>query len=488
MSPMSIKIYNSLTRQKETFEPLESGKVKMYVCGPTVWSTIHIGNARTFLFFDVVRRYLKSQGYDVRFVENFTDVDDKLIRKAQELNWTVPQVAEHYIEAFRQDTAALGIRPADVHPRVTEHIPDIIRFIERLIERGAAYAADGDVYYRVSSFSDYGKLSQQSIDDLLVGARVEVGEKKENPLDFALWKKAKPGEIAWDSPWGEGRPGWHIECSAMAMRYLGETLDIHAGGSDLRFPHHENEIAQSEALTGRPFARYWMHTGHVTVENEKMSKSLGNVLDVRDLLKRIRPEVVRFWMLSTHYRNPVQYGEALLEQAARGWERIETTWRNLAFRLSQAENVGATAQDAGPDAAATAPDDGRARETIATLMRRFEQEMADDFNTANALAVVFDGVKELNRYLEQPDVTPSLLNAWKQLFVAWDDVLGILPFAPAAADDEEEIRALIARRQEARKKKDWATSDRIRDELLKRGIVVEDTPQGVRWYRKKTHE
>lgn len=483
---MSIKIYNSLTRQKERFEPLERGKVKMYVCGPTVWSTIHIGNARTFLFFDVVRRYLEHRGYDVVFVENYTDVDDKLIRKARELNWTVPQVADHYIEAFRQDTAALGIRPADIHPRVTEHIPDIVRFIEQLIDRGVAYAVDGDVYYRVSAFPDYGKLSQQSIEDLMAGARVEVGEKKENPLDFALWKKAKPGEIAWDSPWGEGRPGWHIECSAMAIRYLGETLDIHAGGSDLRFPHHENEIAQSEALTGRPFARYWMHTGHVTVENEKMSKSLGNVLDVRDLLQRVRPEVVRFWMLSTYYRNPVQYSEALLEQAARGWERIETVWRNLGFRLdrahwSAAPAEGAAAIEASEDGARIQP---RVWETIQALKTRFDREMSDDFNTADALAVVFDGVKELNRYLEQPDVVPALLAAWKQLFIDWDDVLGILPFAAAPADEDEEIRALIEERQKARARKDWATSDRIRDELNRRGIVVEDTPQGVRWYRK----
>lgn len=485
---MSIKIYNTLTRQKEPFEPLEDKKVKMYVCGPTVWSTIHIGNARTFLFFDVVRRYLQARGYEVRFVENFTDVDDKLIRKAQQLNWTVPQVAEHYIEAFRQDTAALGIRPADIHPRVTEHIPDIIRFIEQLMERGVAYAVDGNVYFRVSAFPNYGRLSRHSMDDLVAGARVEVDEKKENPLDFALWKKAKPGEIAWDSPWGEGRPGWHIECSAMAIRYLGETLDIHAGGSDLRFPHHENEIAQSEALTGRPFARYWMHTAHVTVENEKMSKSLGNVLDVRDLLQRVRPEVVRFWMLSTHYRTPMQYSEAVLEQAARGWERIETMWRNLEFRMSQMENAEGVAKSSDRSAADSSGASGeqpRVWETIQDLKARFDREMADDFNTADALAVVFEAVKELNRYLEQPDVSRPLLEEWKRLFTDWDDVLGLLPFAAPAADDDEEIRALIEEREKARAKKDWATSDRIREELQKRGIVVQDTPQGVRWYRKK---
>ncbi|MFO7263046.1 MAG: cysteine--tRNA ligase [Bacillaceae bacterium G1] len=485
---MSIKIYNTLTRQKEPFEPLEDKKVKMYVCGPTVWSTIHIGNARTFLFFDVVRRYLQARGYEVRFVENFTDVDDKLIRKAQQLNWTVPQVAEHYIEAFRQDTAALGIRPADIHPRVTEHIPDIIRFIEQLMERGVAYAVDGNVYFRVSAFPNYGRLSRHSMDDLVAGARVEVDEKKENPLDFALWKKAKPGEIAWDSPWGEGRPGWHIECSAMAIRYLGETLDIHAGGSDLRFPHHENEIAQSEALTGRPFARYWMHTAHVTVENEKMSKSLGNVLDVRDLLQRVRPEVVRFWMLSTHYRTPMQYSEAVLEQAARGWERIETMWRNLEFRMSQMENAEGVAKSGDRSAADSSGASGeqpRVWETIQDLKARFDREMADDFNTADALAVVFEAVKELNRYLEQPDVSRPLLEEWKRLFTDWDDVLGLLPFAAPAADDDEEIRALIEEREKARAKKDWATSDRIREELQKRGIVVQDTPQGVRWYRKK---
>ena len=475
---MSIKIYNTLTRQKEDFKTLEPGKVKMYVCGPTVWSTIHIGNARTFLFFDVVRRYLTVKGYEVLFVENFTDVDDKLIRKAHELGWTVPQVADHYIEAFKRDTAALGIQPADVHPRVTDHMAEIIQFIEKLVDRGVAYVADGDVYYRVSSFPGYGKLSHQSIEDLLAGARVEIGEKKENPLDFALWKQARPGEIAWESPWGPGRPGWHIECSAMAMRYLGETLDIHAGGSDLRFPHHENEIAQSEALTGKPFARYWMHTGHVTVEQEKMSKSLGNVLDVRDLLRRVRPEVVRFWMLSTYYRNPVQYSEVLLEQAASGWERIQTTLRNLGFRLSQGSDV--------TDAVA-----GEQREAhpsildvIRELEERFDREMADDFNTADALAVVFDAVKELNRYLEQRDAATPALEAWKRLFTRWDDILGIFSFEEQAADEDQEIEALIAERQAARARKDWATSDRIRAELQARGIVVEDTPQGVRWYRK----
>lgn len=472
---MSIRIYNSLTRQKEVFQTLEPGKVRMYVCGPTVWSTIHIGNARTFLFFDVVRRYLTAKGYDVTYVENFTDVDDKLIRKAQELGWTVQQVADHYIEAFKQDTKALGIRPADVHPRVTEHMEEIIRFIEKLVARGVAYEADGDVYYRVGSFPDYGKLSHQSIDDLLAGARVEIGEKKENPLDFALWKKARPGEAAWDSPWGSGRPGWHIECSAMAMHYLGETLDIHAGGSDLRFPHHENEIAQSEALTGKPFARYWMHTGHVTVEQQKMSKSLGNVLDVRDLLQRVRPEVVRFWMLSTYYRNPVQYSDDLLAQAAGGWERIQTTLRNLDFRLSQG-----AAPAAGGQNDANHPHFAVIRE----LEERFDREMADDFNTADALAVVFDAVKELNRYLEQRSVETPVLLAWKELFSRWDEILGLFPFELQAARDDQEIEALIAERQAARARKDWATSDRIRAELLARGIVVEDTPQGVRWYRK----
>ncbi len=475
---MSIKIYNTLTRQKEDFKTLEPGKVKMYVCGPTVWSAIHIGNARTFLFFDVVRRYLTVKGYQVLFVENFTDVDDKLIRKARELGWTVPQVADHYIEAFKRDTAALDIQPADVHPRVTEHMAEIIQFIEKLVERGVAYVADGDVYYRVSSFPGYGKLSHQSIEDLLAGARVEIGEKKENPLDFALWKQARPGEIAWESPWGPGRPGWHIECSAMAMRYLGETLDIHAGGSDLRFPHHENEIAQSEALTGKPFARYWMHTGHVTVEQEKMSKSLGNVLDVRDLLQRVRPEVVRFWMLSTYYRNPVQYSEALLEQAASGWERIQTTLRNLDFRLSQGSDV--------TDAAAGEPHEAHPSilDVIRELEERFDREMADDFNTADALAVVFDAVKELNRYLEQRDVAAPVLEAWKLLFTHWNDIMGIFSFEKQLADEDQEIEALIAARQAARARKDWATSDRIRAQLQARGIVVEDTPQGVRWYKK----
>lgn len=468
---MSISIYNTMTRQKEKFEPLHPGKVTMYVCGPTVWSYIHIGNARTFLFFDVVRRYLQFRGYEVIYVENFTDVDDKLIRKAQELGWSVPQVAEHFIQAYQEDTGKLGIQPADVHPRVTEHMEEIIDFIRRLVDKGHAYEADGDVYFRVKSFSDYGRLSQQSIEDLRSGARVEVDEAKEDPLDFALWKKAKPGEIAWDSPWGRGRPGWHIECSAMSMKYLGETLDIHAGGVDLTFPHHENERAQSESLTGKPFARYWMHTGHLTVEDEKMSKSLGNVTNLRQLLQDFRPEVIRLFMLSTYYRHPIQFSVEALKQATAGMERIETTLRNIRHYL---ESAPADQADGQPNR--------HMGEQLESLRERFFSSMDDDFHTANAIAVVFDTVREANRFLAASAGSKSDWQRWLEELSTWCEILGILP----QQDDlllDEEIEEWIRQRQEARARKDWETSDRIREMLMEKGILLEDTPQGVRWRR-----
>ncbi len=330
---MAIKLYNTLTRQKETFVPLEENKVKMYVCGPTVYNYIHIGNARPAIVFDTVRRYLEFRGYDVEYVSNFTDVDDKLIKAAKELGEDVPTIANRFIDAYFEDTSALGCKHADVHPRVTENMDIIIEFIDELVKKGYAYESEGDVYYRTRKFEGYGKLSHQSIDELQSGARIEVGEKKEDPLDFTLWKATKDGEIAWDSPWGQGRPGWHIECSAMARKYLGDTIDIHAGGQDLAFPHHENEIAQSEALTGKSFAKYWLHNGYINIDNEKMSKSLGNFVLVHDIIKKHDPSLLRFFILSVHYRHPINYNEEILENTRKGFERLQTAYGNLTHRL-----------------------------------------------------------------------------------------------------------------------------------------------------------
>ena len=336
---MSIQIYNTLTRKKEAFVPIEEGKVKMYVCGPTVYNYIHIGNARPVIVFDTVRKYLEYRGYDVKFVSNFTDVDDKIIKAANELGEDVSELTERFINAYFEDVTALGCNEADVHPRVTDHMEDIIEFIQVLVEKGYAYESQGDVYYRTTKFDGYGKLSHQSIDELIVGARIEAGEKKEDSLDFALWKAAKENEISWESPWGAGRPGWHIECSVMAREHLGDTIDIHAGGQDLTFPHHENEIAQSEAMTGKQFASYWMHNGYINIDNEKMSKSLGNFVLVNDIRKQIDPKVLRFFMLSVHYRHPINFSQELVENAENGLDRILTAYNNLKHRLESSANL-----------------------------------------------------------------------------------------------------------------------------------------------------
>lgn len=466
---MSVQLYNTLTRKKEPLETVHPGKVNMYVCGPTVYNYIHIGNARVFVFFDVVRRYLQYKGYDVKYVQNFTDVDDKLIRTANEEGTTVPEVADRYIRAYFEDMDALGVRRADVHPRATEHIQDMIEAIRELVDKGWAYERGGDVYYRALKKDDYGKLSHQSIADLKAGSRIEVNERKENPLDFALWKKAKPGEIKWESPWGEGRPGWHIECSVMSRKYLGETLDIHAGGKDLCFPHHENEIAQSEALTGKPFARYWMHNEFINMGGEKMSKSLGNIVTVHDLRKRYPARVIRYFLISAHYRNPIQFSEEVMNQLQNGLERINNAWFNLQHRMN---------------AALDGPVDSAVTDQLKELTLQFEAAMDDDMNTANALSVLFEAVKLVNETTARPVVSRGTLEALKDWMITFGgEILGLIELKGEDTLDRE-IEALIEERQQARKRRDFARADAIRDQLAGMGILLEDTPQGVRWRRK----
>lgn len=466
---MTIKLYNTLTRQKEIFTPLEENKVKMYVCGPTVYNYIHIGNARPAIVFDTVRRYLEYRGYDVQYVSNFTDVDDKLIKAANELGEEVPTIADRFIKAYFEDTEALGCKKADVHPRVTENMDTIIEFIEMLIDKGFAYEADGDVYYKTRKFDGYGKLSHQSIDELRSGARIGVGEKKDDPLDFTLWKEAKDGEISWDSPWGKGRPGWHIECSAMARKYLGDTIDIHAGGQDLSFPHHENEIAQSEAATGKEFAKYWLHNGYINIDNEKMSKSLGNFVLVHDILKEIEPSLLRFFMLTVQYRHPINYNQELLEDTKRGLERIQTAYENVQHRLEHSTNL--------------ATRDEQWEDKIAELHQSFVTEMDDDFNTANAISVLFELSKQANLYLAEENTSEAVLEAFIKEF---ETITGVLGVELAGKDEElldEEIEQLLEERIQARKDRNFQRADEIRDELKSRNIILEDTSQGTRWKR-----
>ncbi|MFC0212842.1 cysteine--tRNA ligase [Paenibacillus chartarius] len=465
---MTLKVYNTLTRQEEVFEPLVPGKVSMYVCGPTVYNYIHIGNARPAIFFDVVRRHMRAIGYDVKYVVNFTDVDDKMIRKAEEMKLTVPELAEMFIAAYREDTAALNIEPATINPRVTENIPEIIAFIDGLVKDGYAYESGGDVYYRTTKFDEYGKLSHQNMAELQHGIRIEVDARKEHPQDFVLWKAAKPGEISWASPWGEGRPGWHIECSAMVRKYLGESIDIHGGGQDLAFPHHECEIAQTEALTGKPMARYWLHNAFLNIDNEKMSKSLGNGILVRDIVKLVKPQAFRFFMLSAHYRNPLNYSDESIQAATNSLERIHNCIANLKHRQ------GASSQG-GVDEAVAA--------RIEEIHQTFVDKMNDDFNTPDAITAMFELVSEANLYLQQERVTTATVEALLAGFARMDAVLGLLPAAEEGLLDEE-VERLIAERVEARKAKNWARADEIRDELTKQGILLEDTPQGLRWRRK----
>ncbi|WP_428910368.1 cysteine--tRNA ligase [Niallia sp. Krafla_26] len=464
---MTIQIYNTLTRKKEDFIPLEEGKVKMYVCGPTVYNYIHIGNARPAIVFDTVRRYFQYRGYDVRFISNFTDVDDKLIRVANELGTDVPAIADRFIEAYFEDVSALGCQKADVHPRVTDNMDIIIDFIKVLIEKGYAYESEGDVYFHTRRFEGYGKLSHQSIDELRIGARIAVGEKKKDSLDFALWKGAKEGEIYWESPWGQGRPGWHIECSAMAKKYLGETIDIHAGGQDLAFPHHENEIAQSEALTGKPFARYWMHNGYINIDNEKMSKSLGNFVLVHDILKEVDPQVLRLFMLSVHYRHPINYSAELLENTKAGLERIKTSYQNLNHRKEASTDLTENNQEWLKD--------------IDGLRDSFIKVMDDDFNTANAISVLFEASTLANRYLLEKNTSVEIIDSFLSLFDELLNVLGLQIKEEELLD--EEIEELIQKRIQARKDRNFQLADEIRDQLKDLNIILEDTPQGTRWKR-----
>lgn len=464
-----IKIYNTLTRQKETFKPIEAGKVKMYVCGPTVYNYIHIGNARSSIAFDTIRRYFEYRGYEVNYVSNFTDVDDKIIKAAKEMQITAPEVAQRFIDAFKADTHALNIKEATLNPRVMDHIEDIIDFVQVLVDKGYAYESNGDVYYRTRKFKDYGKLSDQSIDELEIGASQRTGSEqaqKEDPLDFALWKKAKEGEISWDSPWGQGRPGWHIECSVMATKHLGDTIDIHGGGQDLEFPHHENEIAQSEAKTGHPFANYWMHNGFVTVgeTQEKMSKSLGNFVTVHEIIQEIDPQVLRFFMATTQYRRPICYSEKTLQEAENNLQKLKTALENAQFRLDNAKDELAN--------------DAIHLDELAKLEDQFVAEMDDDFNAANGITVAYELAKWLNVYVNNEEVSKPVLQQAIQQLQGWLAVFGI-EFSQELLDDE--IEKLIEERNQARKERNFARSDEIRDLLKAQGIILEDTAQGTRW-------
>lgn len=467
---MTLQVYNTMQRNKEVFVPQEPGKVKMYVCGPTVYDYIHIGNARPIIVFDMVRSYLEYSGYEVNYVTNFTDVDDKLIRKAEELGTDVPTVANRFINAYHEDIAGLGIPAATLNPRVTESMDLIIEFIHELVERDYAYENGGDVFYRTEKFKDYGKLSGQNLEQLQFGIRIGVDERKERPEDFVLWKAAKPGEIYWSSPWGNGRPGWHIECSAMARHYLGDTLDIHGGGQDLQFPHHECECAQSEALTGQPLSRYWMHNGYIRINNEKMSKSLGNGILVKDLRAQYKKEAIRYFMLSTHYRNPLNFNEETMNQAEKSVERIANAVANVTHRLKTA-----------------LPGDGQVGQELESRLQQiqaqFREKMDDDFNTPDAITALFDWVSEANQTLQREVVSTAELTALLETFKGMNGVLRLYDATSSELLDEE-VEQLIAERVEARKSKNWSRADEIRDLLAEQGILLEDTAQGMRWRRR----
>ena len=461
-----MQIYNSLTRKKEEFKPIHEGKAGIYACGPTVYNYFHIGNARPFITFDVLRRQLEREGYEVTFVQNFTDIDDKMIRRANEEGITVKELADRFIAEYYVDAKALGIRPATVHPKATEHIGEIIQLITRLIDNGHAYATpSGDVYYRVSAFPGYGKLSGQNMEDREMGAseRLNVETDKEAPEDFALWKAQKPGEPAWDSPWGKGRPGWHIECSAMSMKYLGETFDIHCGGKDLLFPHHENEIAQSEGATGKKYVNYWMHNGFINVDNQKMSKSLNNFFTVRDIAKEYDLEAVRLFMLSAHYRSPINFSREQIEAANASLNRLYTARNSLRFQIENGEDRPLNTEEEA------------FVERLKTYEKRFDDAMDDDMNTADALGAIFELVKDANVTVRE-GVSRKAAKAALDSLEAICDVLGLL----SKKEDElpEEIAALVSERAEARKNKDWARSDELRNQIVSAGYILEDTKQG----------
>jgi len=466
-----MKIYNTLTRQKEEFVPVHPGKVGMYVCGPTVYNYIHIGNARPMIIFDTVRRYFEYKGYEVNYVSNFTDVDDKIIKKANEEGVTATEIAERYIKECKQDMEALNIKPATHQPRATEEISGMIKMIQTLIEKGHAYEVDGTVYFKTRSFKDYGKLSKKNIDDLEAGHReikVTGEEGKKDPLDFVLWKPKKEGEIAWDSPWGEGRPGWHIECSEMSKKYIGDTIDIHAGGEDLIFPHHENEIAQSEACNDEKFANYWMHNGFLNINNKKMSKSAGNFFTVREIGEKYPLQVIRFFMLSAHYRTPLNFSDTLVESAKTGLDRILTAI-DLCREMAAKEETGSLS-DAEKEHFAK----------VEALVKKFEDAMEDDFNTADAVSAIFEIVRESNSTVKDFSADYA-----KKVLKVLEDLCGVLGIETTKEEEilDEEIEKLIEERQAARKNKDFARADEIRDQLLEQGIVLKDTREGVKWSR-----
>jgi cysteinyl-tRNA synthetase len=465
-----MKLYNTLSRTKEEFEPLNDKIVNMYVCGPTVYNYIHIGNARAFIVFDTVRRYLEYKGYKVNYVQNFTDIDDKIIKRAQEENVTTKEVAEKYIEEYFIDADNLGIKRATVHPKATEHIEDIIEFIKILIDKGYAYVVNGNVYFETAKFKDYGKLSHKNIEELQAGARIEINEEKKNPLDFVLWKAQKPGEPAWDSPWGKGRPGWHIECSVMSTKYLGKTLDIHAGGPDLVFPHHENEIAQSEAAYGQPFSKYWMHIGYLNINNEKMSKSKGNFFTVREITEKYNPEVLRLFMLMAHYRSPINFSLDLMEQAKSAYERLLNAVANLKHLLTVCKDRELNEEEK------------RIKEKFEEYKKEFEDAMDDDFNTADAISVLFEMSKTANTNISG-NSSKKLVEYILDIFLKLSEILGLSYRGVETELNDEEILALIEERQKARKEKNWKLADEIRDRLREKGIILEDTPEGVRWKR-----
>lgn len=475
---LAVRVYNTLTRKKEEFKPLVPGHISMYVCGPTVYNYIHIGNARSAIAFDTIRRYFEYKGYDVKYVSNFTDVDDKMINEARAEKTTVPKLAENFINAFLADTTALNIEPATLHPRATHEINDIITFVKSLIDNGYAYEVDGDVYYRAKKFKHYGQLSDQNIEQLEEGASEHINDteqsRKEDPIDFALWKAQKePEEIAWDSPWGKGRPGWHIECSVMSTKYLGDTIDIHGGGQDLEFPHHENEIAQSEAKTGKKFVNYWLHNGFVTVgkDQEKMSKSLHNFVTVHDILREVDPQVLRFFMASVQYRRQINYSAENLAQAATILDRFKNTLTNINYRLEDD-----TASEESAELA----------QAIMATNEKFEQAMDDDFNVQNALTAIYDLLPVVNANANAARADKQELQKFKEKLASWLLVFGVdtnkLCVKNAGSNDDE-IDALVKKRDEARANKDWATSDQIRDQLKEMGITIQDTPQGTRWTR-----
>ncbi len=466
-----MKVYNTLTRQKEELKPLREGEFRIYACGPTVYNFIHIGNARPICVFDVLRRYLEYKGNKVTFVQNFTDIDDKIINRANDEGVTFSEISEKYIAEYKTDAGGLNVREATIHPKATENIDEIISIIETLIEKGFAYEAGGDVYFSPLKFKEYGKLSHQPLDDLMAGARINVGEKKKESMDFALWKASKPGEPYWESPWGQGRPGWHIECSAMSRRYLGETIDIHCGGQDLVFPHHENEIAQSECCNGVQFANYWMHNGFITVDNEKMSKSKGNFFTVRDVAKQFGYEPIRLLMISCHYRSPINYSYDSLMQCKASLTRLHTCRDSLDFNLKSATEKGFVTEAIAKE--------------FDSFKEKFCVALDDDLNTADAIGTLFDLTRYINKEILSADTSAEDIRAAIEVFDELTGILGIVynEKTEEAEDGAEEIEALIAERTAARKEKNWARADEIRNKLTEMGIVLEDTPQGVKWHR-----